>query len=352
MDMITSYTIVESTSRNLDEEAFEIDAFKQMHALKYLQLNFDLKHLKILDLSHSHDLTKTPYFTQMPNLERLLLEDCTGLVEVHKSIGYLEKLVLLNLRNCVKLRKLPTSIGSLKSLITLNISDCSNLEQFPDMRNMESLQVLRADATRRIKKDHSFILKLLQKPNKLKGLKIGWPCFPQSLVRLTLSHCNISDDDFPIDVGNLSLLKELDLSNNPFCSFPNCFKVLPRLEFIWLKFCTRLNSNIEIPGQSLRYLCVFDSPLLERVTFTSCPTRYYVPSFGKCNNLVEFMDTFKIEPIENVDWDVIKNLGLTGWKAMRITNVNLFSTWGITRLPSIPLQVRASLTFKHEIPNC
>ncbi|MCI11285.1 TIR-NBS-LRR RCT1 resistance protein, partial [Trifolium medium] len=52
--------------------------------LKYSNLNLTqmwmnnkvLENLKILNLSHSQDLTETPNFSYMPNLEKIVLKDC------------------------------------------------------------------------------------------------------------------------------------------------------------------------------------------------------------------------------------------------------------------------------------
>nr|DAD36494.1 TPA_asm: hypothetical protein HUJ06_007135 [Nelumbo nucifera] len=74
---------------------------------------------------------KTPDFLGLPNLERLVLEGRTSLVQVHNSIGYLDKLYFLNLKNCEKLRNLPHSICKLKSLKKLILSGCSKLDKFP-----------------------------------------------------------------------------------------------------------------------------------------------------------------------------------------------------------------------------
>ncbi|KAM7481968.1 hypothetical protein LguiB_006551 [Lonicera macranthoides] len=46
--------------------------------------------LKILNLSHSQRLVKTPNFRGLPNLEKLILEGCVSLVEVCDTIGNLE----------------------------------------------------------------------------------------------------------------------------------------------------------------------------------------------------------------------------------------------------------------------
>ncbi|XP_010263318.1 PREDICTED: TMV resistance protein N-like isoform X2 [Nelumbo nucifera] len=75
-----------------------------------------LQNLKILNLSHCSHLVKTPNFWGLLNLEKLILEGCTSLVEVHSSIEDLDNLVYLNLKDCRKLRELPSSIYKLKAL--------------------------------------------------------------------------------------------------------------------------------------------------------------------------------------------------------------------------------------------
>ena len=82
--------------------------------------------MKILNLSHSQKLIKTPNFGGLPSLERLILNGCVSLVEVCETIGNLERLALLNLKNCKSLRNFP-NIGMLKSLQTLILDGCSNI---------------------------------------------------------------------------------------------------------------------------------------------------------------------------------------------------------------------------------
>lgn len=96
-----------------------------------------LTSLKILDLSYSYHLASSPDFSQLPNLERLILKHCKNLSEIHKSIGELGRLVLLNLKGCENLRNLPKKVFQLKSLEKLNISGCSRLEGLPpDLGNL------------------------------------------------------------------------------------------------------------------------------------------------------------------------------------------------------------------------
>ncbi|KAK2993776.1 hypothetical protein RJ640_018066, partial [Escallonia rubra] len=102
--------------------------------------------LKVLNLSYSRKLMETPDFSGFRNLERLILKGCQSLLGVSETIGFLERLALLNLEDCKNLRKLPKNVSLLQLLETLIISGCSNLDEFPtELTEMESLKVFHAD---------------------------------------------------------------------------------------------------------------------------------------------------------------------------------------------------------------
>ncbi|MED6119794.1 hypothetical protein PIB30_014840 [Stylosanthes scabra] len=107
-----------------------------------------MNYLKILNLSHSHNLIRSPDFSWLPNLEKLVLKDCIKLSSISDSIGTLEKIRWINLEGCTNLFELPRSIYKLKFLETFILSGCSkivNLEK--DVEQMKSLKVLKADKT-------------------------------------------------------------------------------------------------------------------------------------------------------------------------------------------------------------
>ncbi|KAK2432868.1 disease resistance protein RPV1 [Trifolium repens] len=107
-----------------------------------------LENLKILNLSHSRDLSETPDFSFLPNLDKLVLKDCPSLSAVSHSIGSLHKLLLINLTGCTGIQKLPRSIYKLKSLESLILSGCSMIDKLEeDLEQMESLKTLIADKT-------------------------------------------------------------------------------------------------------------------------------------------------------------------------------------------------------------
>ncbi|KAK2970808.1 hypothetical protein RJ640_001175 [Escallonia rubra] len=63
--------------------------------------------LKMLDLSHSHGLVSDILdFYLVPNLERLVFKHRVNLIEVHESVGVLQRLNLLNLKGCQNLSQI------------------------------------------------------------------------------------------------------------------------------------------------------------------------------------------------------------------------------------------------------
>ncbi|KAK4259799.1 hypothetical protein QN277_006093 [Acacia crassicarpa] len=84
-----------------------------------------LPKLKILKLSGSKNLIKMPNLGGTPNLERLELEGCTELLQLHPSIAKIPKLKFLNLRNCTNLVSIPNMLFGQRCLELLNLAGCS-----------------------------------------------------------------------------------------------------------------------------------------------------------------------------------------------------------------------------------
>ncbi|GMP63298.1 hypothetical protein CsSME_00025037 [Camellia sinensis var. sinensis] len=318
-----------------------------------------LESLKILDLSHSHCLTKTPDFSKVPNLERLILKNCATLVEVHESVGHLQRLVLFNLKDCKSLKKLPRSIGMLKFLETLDISGCSNLEELPtELGTMESLTVFHANkidrsrlfsTSKEVKSWHSLIWPSLLKPRR--SMDISWSFLPRSVVHLSLENCNLSDDDFPRDLSNLSSLQILNLSGNAIRSVPNCIRGHFGLQILYLNQCEKLWS-VEVQHK-LKELWIGGCILLEKVILQSLPltieynnirgnqltTRRLEPLRYVFMNekIVEILGTFKLEPLGNVDTEILNNLSLSNIGFMGCSNVLLSCLWS-NKKRKLPLQ--------------
>ncbi|KAE8725111.1 Detected protein of unknown function [Hibiscus syriacus] len=256
--------------------------------------NIPLYKLKVLNLKGSDNLIKTPDFTTAPNLEILILEGCTRIVDVHPSVGVLSRLKLLNLRSCNSLRNLPTKIG-IESLETLILKDCRNLISLPssicgckclktldlsgcykvenlseNLQHVELLEELDLSETA-IAKPPSFIFQLknlkVLSLNRLKTpsskLAPNLPSLFQvfqrgriesvplmlhslsgliSLRELKLRNCNLRDGDIPSDIYCLHYLEKLELGGNNFISLPVSVIRFPSLQYLGMSNCRELKS--------------------------------------------------------------------------------------------------------------
>ncbi|KAF3432362.1 hypothetical protein FNV43_RR27102 [Rhamnella rubrinervis] len=313
-----------------------------------------LEKLILINLTNCKYPKRTPDFSMVPNLERLILEDCKGLLEVHPTIGVLKRLVLLNLKGCESLNSLPQGI-CLKSLKTFILSGCTKLDKFPEIvGNMDNLTELYLDTTAikelptSIKRLTGLVLvnvrdckNLLSLPNEicsltslktldvsgcshlkelpenlgsleqfvelhanrtaiikapsLKNLKklcfaecsrvaqsswqsvicgCFWPkeeCISfqssislsgfSSLTSLNLRNCNLSEGTILEDIGSLSSLQILDLSENSFTSLPEIISQLVNLRELSLNKCRSLDLFPRLP-LSVRSVNARDCPRL------------------------------------------------------------------------------------------
>ncbi|KAG4177331.1 hypothetical protein ERO13_A11G297600v2 [Gossypium hirsutum] len=231
--------------------------------------NRPLYKLKMINLKGSQNLIKIPDFTTASNLEVLILEGCTKLVDVHPTIGVLKSLKLLNLRDCKSLRNLPTKIG-MESLETLILSGCSNLVRFPEIdRKMKHLKTLDLSGCYRVENlsENLQQAKLRSNLSSLFKVILGRRKNPMprmlpsllglsSLRELKLKDCNLCEGDIPRDISSLSSLTDLDLSGNNFISIPASLTRLSKLWFLDLSNCNMCTlGEADIQGlSSLSYL--------------------------------------------------------------------------------------------------
>ncbi|CAL8997787.1 unnamed protein product [Prunus brigantina] len=125
-----------------------------------------LEKLKFLNLGGCNRLKRFPDFSKLPNLEKLILQDCKNLSKTFHSIVQLKNIEYLYLADC-KLddRAIPEDLGGLSSLRvldlrgnafkglptlshlsklqTLQLSNCSKLLAIPDLPT--TLEILQAD---------------------------------------------------------------------------------------------------------------------------------------------------------------------------------------------------------------
>ncbi|KAK0593474.1 hypothetical protein LWI29_037180 [Acer saccharum] len=280
--------------------------------------------LKNIKLSYSHNLIETPDFTGVPNLETLNLEGCSRLRELHKSVGFLQRLFMLNLKGYKNLESFPSNFGGLKyCLRTLNLEDCSKLDKLPqNLGALECLKELNANGTS-IRQVPTSIVKLtnLEKlsfrdcrdqPSQTlmsflwsymlpqsrnessKCLRLPSLAGLHSLKSLVLSGCNLSEETLPNDLDSLASLEQLDLSRNNFVNLPESINRLPKLEILCLRECERLRSLPELPG-AVYFVGIEHCSSLEVISWSTlkklCTSRNIV--------LLHLFNCFKL--VENQD---------------------------------------------------
>ncbi|ONH89628.1 hypothetical protein PRUPE_8G005400 [Prunus persica] len=191
----------------------------KMHLSRVKQLwngNESWSMLKCIDLSDSQYLIKTPNFTRAPNIEMLVLQGCSRLVDVHPSMGILKQLILLNMRNCKSVKTLPPFI-SLESLQSLTLSACSRLKRFPEIQgDMKTLLELYLDGTAieelpsSIERLTGLALLNLGNCKNLFHIPSTIQCLT-SLKSLILTGCS-ELQDIPENLNCVEYLEELDIS--------------------------------------------------------------------------------------------------------------------------------------------
>ncbi|XP_031112112.1 TMV resistance protein N-like [Ipomoea triloba] len=197
------------------------------------------------------------YFTGIPNLETLILKQCTSLVEIHASVGFLKNLVSLILKDCVNLKRLPESIHFEKLEIMI-LSGCFKLENFPKIAGpMACLLEVHAEATA-IREVPSSIecltnLRLIDVSN-CKHL-VSLPssiCRLKGLKAVILSSCS-KFEKLPDELGEMECLEELYCDKTAIQELPSSISLLKKLKILSFRGCKSTSS--------------FDSPLQKSCSF-------------------------------------------------------------------------------------
>ncbi|KAK0600237.1 hypothetical protein LWI29_012943 [Acer saccharum] len=281
---------------------------------KGIKVNFE--ELKTIKLKYSHNLVRSPDFTGLQNLERLDLQGCTRLLEVHPSIGFLKQLTVLNMKDCKNLMIFPSNISGLKSLKILNLYGCTKLDKLPhNLVELECLEELDVGGTAiqlvpssivqltNLQKLHfsgckgkhpktwSSSLRLLLFPKRnldYKGLLLPPLVGLSFLKTLDLSDCNLLEGAIPNDLGSLVSLEELKLGRNKFVSLPASISNLPKLKILCLEKCQRLQSLPQLPPETV-FVGAEDCTSLETMSNAlELSTSHAIAlHFFNCNKLVE-----------------------------------------------------------------
>lgn len=270
-----------------------------------------------MNLIHSRNLIRTPDFTGVPNLERLNLEGCTRLLEVHQSVGTLKRLILLNLKDCRNLVSFPKNVCLMKSLKILCLCGCLKLEKLPqDLGEVECLEELDVGGTavRQIPpsivqlmnlkifslhgckgqppkiSSSDFFLSLLLPNKNSNSMCLSFPRFTglSSLQTLDLSDCNLLEGAIPFDIGSLFSVEAIDLSGNNFVSLPSSINQLLKLKIFCLERCRNLKSLPELPPEIV-FVGAEDCTSLETISPSAKLSRSpnIALNFLNCFKLVE-----------------------------------------------------------------
>ncbi|RQO93003.1 hypothetical protein POPTR_007G143300v4 [Populus trichocarpa] len=255
-----------------------------------------LNKLKILDLSYSKNLVKTPNMHSL-NLEKLLLEGCSSLVEIHQCIGHSKSLVSLNISGCSQLQKLPECMGDIECFTEL-LADGINNEQF--LSSVEHLRCVRKLSLRG-HWDWNWNLPYWPSPNS------SWiPAFlltPTSTIwrllgKLKLGYGLSERATNSVDFGGLSSLEELDLSGNNFFSLPSGIGILSKLRLLTVQECRNLVSIPELPS-NLEHLDAFGCQSMQWVRLTIQAKKNLNLDLFCCPDLIEIQG---MEGLSNHGW--------------------------------------------------
>ncbi|RDX92798.1 TMV resistance protein N, partial [Mucuna pruriens] len=244
-----------------------------------------MEKLKILNLSHSHYLTQTPNFSNLPNLEKLVLIDCPRLSKVSHTIGHLNKVLLINLQDCVSLPNLPRSIYKLKSLKTLILSGCLKIDKLEeDLEQMESLTTLVADNTAITKVPFSIV--------RLKNIgyisMCGYEGFSRDVFPSIISSWMSPMSNLSSHVqtfASMSSLVSLEVENSGSYNLPSIYEDLPKLQTLLVQ-CSSELQLFQDATNILDALYATNSKELESIATTSQIPNMNASTLIECNKQV------------------------------------------------------------------
>ncbi|KAI4356912.1 hypothetical protein L6164_000894 [Bauhinia variegata] len=197
----------------------------------------NLENLTHMDFSNCRLVTQVPDLSSAPNITTLALQGCTGLINVHDSVGIHPKLRDLSFFGCTNLTIFPRGI-KMTSLERLHLSGCRSLQHFPNiLEEMVNLWFINADCTSIKEIPHSI-------------------CYLPRLKHLSLSFC-YDLISLPESISQLDRLASLDLVD---CKKLRQFSAPPNLAKLWMDGCESLtlHSLNSILSQALKAVEPFE----------------------------------------------------------------------------------------------
>ncbi|KAL4574932.1 hypothetical protein LXL04_021772 [Taraxacum kok-saghyz] len=216
--------------------------------------------LKIMELWYLTNLTRTPDFRGIPNLERFTLINSPYLEEIDLSFGLLENLVFIWIEECPKLKIFP-SINRLKNLETLSFYMCKpGLFELPEIQqeNMDSVahpelgnsgetQVQKPGGEDLVDVEECCLEKASSSHNNINRHTRLWVSH-SNLTKLDLGWCNLKDEDIGSFDWELPNLLELNLSYNSFSRLDFSLLGLPKLKWLNVIDCDSLVELKDLPS--------------------------------------------------------------------------------------------------------
>ncbi|XVF78488.1 hypothetical protein PTKIN_Ptkin14bG0137900 [Pterospermum kingtungense] len=178
-----------------------------------------------------------------PDLECLILKDCSNLVNLPSSIDGCKCLRTLNLSGCSKVETLPENLRHVESLEELDLSETAIRNPPSFIFQYKNLKVLSFNGCKGppTKLRSSFKVQLRGSTDSM-GLILPPLSGLTSLTELNLSDCNLCEGAIPSDICCLSSLEKLNLCGNNFISLPATLTRLSKLGFVDLSDCRRLKT--------------------------------------------------------------------------------------------------------------
>lgn len=231
----------------------------------------ELTELRRLILRQCSSLTQLPKLAKFSKLEVIDLSECTSLKKIQeKSFGKLEKLKVINFSH-TKIEKLPI-VKTLRNLTILLLKGCSELSAMRMLKQVSSLKILDLSGATNIK-------------------EIRYDCFEET-----------------------ENLRELDLSETQIQYLPPEIGDLQKLR---LKGCKLLRNLPELSGHSrLEELELSGCERLENLPELSALQKLKILNLIGCSNLKSLPDLTSLLKLEKLDlqgtelWseDVVKSL--------------------------------------------
>jgi Leucine-rich repeat (LRR) protein len=218
----------------------------------------------------------------------LRFENWHNLLTIHDSIGYLDKLEILNAKlGCYKLESFPPL--RLTSLEKLKLSKCKSLKSFPELlvnmtnieeillseifigefpfsfQNLSELRIL--NILRCVKLRPSSNISMMQKLSHIHVQHCDGLLLPKhnnklsftvssNVNRLSLERSNLSDECLPIILKWFANVKYLNLSDNNFKILPKCLDECHLISRLVLNGCKSLEEIRGIPPNLIYFSAI------------------------------------------------------------------------------------------------